>query len=194
MRLPCKTRLEKAWLITSMSVLFLHRMLEAGPYEYYSSFIFERLWLEVAMIALSFPLGGLLMFALHDATYWCDECTRLAWMLDWSTLLLAGYIQWFWVMPEIFRRRQLTFLNLRQPEEIVLPEASASSPSPSSALPEHDASQVASKTAVSFAFPPAEFDEAGRSALDRVLLAEWSTPHAPDAPPSRVELIFPSVR
>ncbi|HEY0101603.1 MAG TPA: hypothetical protein VGB76_21935 [Pyrinomonadaceae bacterium] len=190
MRLPCKTNLEKAWLITSLSVLFLHRMSEASGSVYYSPAIIERLWLEVSMIVLSFPFGGLLMFVLRDALSWCDGCRSLEWMLDWSTLLLAGYIQWFWVLPEILRRRQLTFLNLRQAEESVLPETD-----PASSLPAHnvspDVSPVAATTAESLARLPAEFDEAGRSALDRVLQSGWSTP---PAPPAHVELIFPSVR
>ena len=167
MRLPCKTKIEKACLVTSLIILVTHRMLEASPPDYYSPANMLRLWLEVAMVLLSFPLGGLVMFVIRDATFWCDECGNLEWMLDWSTLLFVGYIQWFWVLPEILRGRQLTFLSLRQPEEAVLLDASASAPK----VP-----QVLAATAESFTFPPAEFDEAGLTALDRVLQAQASPP------------------
>jgi hypothetical protein len=172
MHLPCKTKIEKAWLVTSLLILFLHRMLEASSApDYYPLAMMVRVWLELAMIALSFPLGGLLMFAVQNAVFWCDECRNLDWLLDWSTLLFAGYIQWFWVLPEILRGRQLTFLNLRQPAEVVLLEVSP---------PASNAPQVAASTTTteeSFTFPPAEFDEAGLTALERVLRApQPSTP------------------
>jgi hypothetical protein len=189
MRLPCKTKIEKAWLVTSLCILFIYKTLEASPPDYSSPAIILRWWLEVAMVLLSFPLGGLVMFVLRDATFWCDGCGNLEWMLDWSTLLLAGYIQWFWVLPGFLRDRQLTVLNLRQHVEAVLPDAStASAPE----VPQLAATTTATTAAESLPFPPAEFDTAGLTALGRVLQAEIPQPvRVPPAP--RAELIFPQV-
>jgi hypothetical protein len=169
MRLPCKTKFEKAWIVTSVVILVIHRMLEASALDSYSPAHLLQIWLDVAMVVLSFPLGGLVMLILQEATLWCDACRGLEATLDWATLLFAGYIQWFWVLPEILRSRQLTLLNLRQPATIVLPEV---------ARPDSEAPPVLTAKAESFPFPPAEFDEAGLTALDRVLRAEASAPTA----------------
>lgn len=188
MRLPCKTKIEKAWLLTSLSILFLHRMLETAPLVHYPTDTMVRTWLEVAMVVLSFPLGGVVMFALSDAIYWCDACRNLQWTLDWSTLLLAGYIQWFWMLPEMLRSRKLTFLNLRQPEEAFAPDTSSAS-TPKAPQVAATATATTATAAESYTFPPAEFDEAGRTALGRVLRAE-AAEHVP-TPAPRAELIFP---
>lgn len=192
MRLPCKTKIEKAWLVTSLIILFLHRMLEASPLAHYPTDTMVRTWLEVAMVVLSFPLGGAVMFALSDAIHWCDACRNLQWTLDWSTLLLAGYIQWFWMLPEMLRSRKLTFLNLRQPEAAFAPDdSSASTPQASQVkAPQVAATATTATAAESFTFPPVEFDEAGRTALGRVLRAETAAQPAQAHAP-RAELIFP---
>lgn len=191
MRLPCKTKIEKAWLVVSLLILFMHKMLEVAPPDYSSPAIMVRLWLEVAMIVLSFPLGGLSMFFVREATYWCDACMNLEWLLDWSVLLLAGYIQWFWVLPEFLRRRKLTFLNLRQPVELALPDTTSSAPAPK--VPQVAATSASSLE--SFASPHAEFDEAGLTALGRVLQAQQTPQPVPAPTPAapRAELIFPQV-
>jgi hypothetical protein len=187
MRLPCKTKTEKAWLVVSLFILVAHRMFEVAPPSHYSPAYLLEVWLEVAMVVLSFPLGGLVMFVLRDAVFWCGGCRGLEWTLDWATLLFAGYIQWFWVLPEILRGRQLTLLNLRQPVEAVLPDATSSAPAP-------EVTQVAGASAASGSFThlPAEFDEAGLTALGRVLQAQ-QTPQPVPAPTHapRAELIFP---
>lgn len=188
MRLPCKTKIEKAWIVTSLCILFIYKTLEASPPDYSSPAIILRWWLEVAMVLLSFPLGGLVMFVLRVISFfWCDECGHLEWMLDWSTLLLAGYIQWFWVLPEFLRDRQLTVLNLRQHVEAVLPNASTA---PAPEVPQLAATATA--TAESLTFPPAEFDTAGLTALGRVLQAQIPQPVAA-RPAPRAQLIFPQV-
>ncbi|MBA3768103.1 MAG: hypothetical protein H0W99_14200 [Acidobacteria bacterium] len=181
MRLPCKTKIEKAWLVTSLIILVTHRMLEASPPDYYSQANMLRLWLEVAMVLLSFPLGGLVMFVIRDATFWCDECGNLEWMLDWSTLLFVGYVQWFWVLPEIRRNNQTITLNLTSPIEIASP-----APPQDDSLTLPELAPVVFNTAT---FVPllAEFDEAGLTALERVLQAQAAPPRRS----SHVELIAP---
>lgn len=189
MGLPCKTKIEKAWLITSLITLFLHRMLEASFPAYDSPDTMVRLWLEVAMVVLSFPLGGFTMFVISDATLWCDGCGNLEWLLDWSTLLLAGYLQWFWLLPEILRDRNLTFLNLRQPVEAALPDASSA---PTQKVLPVAAAGTASE---SFTRPLVEFDEAGLTALDRVLQTQSAQRVPSPRPPApRAELIFPEAQ
>ena len=113
MRFEGKTKIEKAWLVAAVGVFVLHRLLEASSSGYHPSDPL-RLWLELAMIVLSFPFGGLTLFALHSAAFWCDDCRSLEFLFDWSTLLFAGYIQWFWVLPEFLRSRKLNLLDLKQ--------------------------------------------------------------------------------
>lgn len=188
MRLPCKTKIEKAWLAVSLITLFLYRMEEASSLSYESADTMVRVWLEVAMVVLSFPLGGFTMFVIQDATFWCDGCGNLKWMLDWPTMLLAGYLQWFWLLPEILRDRKLTFLNLRQPVEAASPDASTA---PAITVPPVAAAATASDN---FTRPLAEFDEAGLTALGRVLQPQ-SAPRAPAPRPApRAELIFPEAQ
>jgi hypothetical protein len=189
--------------------------------DYYGADTPLELCLKLAMIALSFPLGGLTMFALHDARFWCDGCRDLEWMLDWSTLLFAGYIQWFWVLPEFLRGRKLIIINLKQRPETISPDAPAPVAEPAAAsldaAPRAACEAVQRRTcetvpstacedtpraaceaaplpafdAAAFALRLAEFDEAGLTALGRVFQAQ-SPPHAP-ASPSQVEAIFPRV-
>ena len=179
MRFECKTNIEKAWLVSSLLAFAAHRLFEASAFGHYDAAAPLRLWLEVAMVALSFPLGGLVMFVLQGVALGCDGCRELEWTLDWSTLLFAGYIQWFWVLPEILRERQLTFLDLKQRPEHSSPPAAAAAPP----LPAFDHAAFTTS-------PLAEFDEAGLTALDRVFQAPPPPPPAA-ARPSHVEAILP---
>jgi hypothetical protein len=197
MSFVCKTKIEKAWLVTSASIFILHRLLEDASPGCYAGTAPLRMWLGVAMIALSFPFGGLALLALHAALFWCDDCRNVNFLFDWPTLLFAGYIQWFWVLPEILRNRELTLLDLKRLPLTVSPSISTPDPEPAPAALEA-ASPVAFEAAPLPAFDAAafvprlpEFDEAGLTALDRVLQAQPS-PRAP-ASSSHVEAIFPRV-
>lgn len=202
--LSCKTKIEKAWLVTSVIIMVTHKLLESSSSGYEASSEPLRLWLEMTMLVLSFPLGGLTLFALHDALYWCDDCRNLEFLLDWSTLLFAGYIQWFWLLPEFLRNRKFTFLDLHlgRRQETAAPESSPSpagaTPAPLSVAPAafealthaaQEAAPLPAFDAVACAPALAEFDEAGLTALGRVLQApsrtHASAPHA--------ETIFPRV-
>jgi hypothetical protein len=238
----CKTKIEKAWLVAGVIIFITHRLLDASYPGYYSPFAPLRLWLELLMIALSFPLGGLTLFALHGAAFWCDDCRSLEFLFDWSTLLFAGYIQWFWVLPEFLRNRKLTLLDLKRLPEMISPESSpgvavsttpaplpVATPAPAAtpaALPAATPAAVAAPLpataslpataplpaatplaaatttttavaarcgafdAAAFAPPLAEFDEAGLTALGRVIQAHAPPAHAS---PAHVEAIFPRV-
>jgi|GEM_PF-4857465 len=209
MRFVCKTKIEKAWLVTAVGIFLMHRLLEASSPGYYPSNPL-RPWLELAMIMLSFPSGGLTLSVLHITAAWCDDCRNLEFLFDWSTLLFAGYIQWFWVLPEFLRSRKLTLLNLKRPPEIVSPKPSpavnelpttvafdtthdpAAAATPDDAKPRaSDAVPLPAFDASAFAPALAEFDEAGLTALDRVFQAQ--TPQPAQASPSPVEAIFPRV-
>ena len=204
MSLTCKTKIEKAWLVTSVVILVAHKLLEASSSGYHPSDPF-RVWLELSMIVLSFPLGGLTLFALHGAMFWCGDCRNFEFLFDWSTLLFAGYIQWFWVLPEFLRGRKLTLLDLKRLPETAATNASpdgveaqpaplsAAPPAPVPAAPPNipEAAPPSAFDVAAFAPPLAEFDEAGLTALDRVLQA---TPHPPaQAASSQVEAIFPRI-
>ncbi|HLL14275.1 MAG TPA: hypothetical protein VK388_04285 [Pyrinomonadaceae bacterium] len=209
MRFVCKTGIEKAWLVAAVGIFVMHRLLEGSSFGYYPSSPL-RLWLELAMIVLSFPSGGLALFALHIAAVWCNDCRNLEFLFDWSTLLFAGYIQWFWLLPEFLRNRKLTLLNLERPPEIVSLNASpavnesavtaatfdatpaAAAVTPDDAKPRiFDAAPLPAFETAAFAPALAEFDEGGLTALDRVFQAR--VPPPAQASPSHVEAIFPRV-
>lgn len=203
----CKTRAEKAWLVASLTALVLHRLLEVEPRA-------DWLWLvEGAMIVLSFPLGPIAMLFILAGVEGASGYTDLSWLLDWSTLLFIGYIQWFWMLPEIRfrllpkmrRDQQPLTLNLNSPagtssfettsvktssvETPTVETASVETPSP---VPLHGSPTLPEPAPVIFnvaAFVPplAGFDEAGLTPLERALRASHTSPHAPDAPPARVE-------
>jgi hypothetical protein len=200
MRFECKTKIEKAWLVASILIFVAHRLLEPSAQGYYSVATPLRLWLEVAMVVLSFPLGGLTMFIVHSSLSWGDNCQDLEFLLDWSLLLFAGYIQWFWVLPEFLRGRKLTFLSLKGATGTISPHASSAADIEAAmpaapvdaALPgAFDAAPLPAFDAAAFVPALAEFDEAGLTALDRVFQAQTS-PTA-QATPSHVEAIFPRV-
>ena len=211
MRFEGKTRIEKAWLVAAVGIFLAHRLLEASSSGYYPSSPL-RLWLELAMVVLSFPSGGLTLLALHIAAFWCNDCRNLEFLFDWSTLLFAGYIQWFWVLPEFLRNRKPTLLNLKRPPETVSPNASpavnestataatfdatpppAAAVTPGNAKPRIDTAAAPLPAFDAAAFVPAlaEFDEGGHTALDRVFQARVRPPA--QASPSHVEVIFPRV-
>jgi len=156
----CKTKLEKAWLVASAIAFVLHRLFEVEPDA-------GVMWLlEAAMIALSFPFGPIAMLFILIGVQGASDYTDLSWLLDWSTLLFIGYIQWFWVLPEMRQNNQLITLHLAPPVEIV----SALPPNDSATLPA-TALPVVFNSAI-FVPPLTEFDEAGLTALDRVLQAQ----------------------
>jgi hypothetical protein len=208
----CKTKIEKAWLVAGVMIFITHRLLDASAPGYYSPTAPLKLWLELAMIALSFPLGGLTLFALHSVAFLCGDCRSLDFLFDWSTLLFAGYIQWFWVLPEFLRNRELTLLDLKLLDLKRLPETISPTPSPAAveaatpaplsaatftaappaaSLPAAPAATCGAFDAVTFAPPLTEFDEAGLTALGRVFQPQ--PPAHAHASPAHVEAIFPRV-
>jgi hypothetical protein len=198
MRFECKTKFEKAWLAASVAIFITYRLLEGSSPGYYTLGAMLTQRLELAMLILSFPLGGLTMFVLNDALYWCEGCRNLEFLLDWPTLLFAGYIQWFWVLPEFLRSRKLTLLDLKRLPETLSPNAAPvvvrpATPAALDAAPPRalDAAPLPAFDAAAYAPARAEFDEAGLTALDRVFQAQ--SPPAAQRPPSHVEAIFPGV-
>ena len=168
----CKTKFEKAWLAAGVTAFVLHRLLEVEPNA-------GAMWLvEAAMVVLSFPCGPVAMLFILMGVEGMSGHADLSWLLDWSTLLFIGYIQWFWVLSEMRRNNQLLALHLASPVEIV----SALPPDNSATFPETAPPVVFSSA--NFVPPLTEFDEAGLTALGRVLQAqeeekEKAPPHAP---------------
>lgn len=200
-RFVCKTKLEKAWIVASVTALVLHRLLEDEPNVSGALLLFE--W---AMILLSFPFGPVAMIFLAIVVESLGVYRDVSWLFDWSTLLFVGYIQWFWVLPEIRRNSQLLTLNLTSPVAIVSPVETISpikitSPSEIAApAAPPDASLTPPELPAPFvfdvaAFVPvlAEFDEAGLTALERVLRAQQTFLPAP-ASPSCVESVLTTAR
>jgi hypothetical protein len=202
MKFACKTKIEKTWLVLSIAIIVAYRLLDGSSDSFYTDTHPLMLWLELAMIMLSFPLGGLTVFVLHGVLFWCDDCRNLEFLFDWPTLLIAGYVQWFWVLPEFLRNRKLTLLDLGRAPETRAKAASpagakpATAPVPAAAsvkdaLPAAlEATPLRAFDVAAFVPRHAEFDEAGLTALDRIFQAQASPP---PAPVSLVEAIFPRV-
>lgn len=180
MRFACKTKIEKAWLVASVLIFLAHLILEASSQSYDADIIPLLQSLELWMVALSFPLGAVSALVLQDAMFWCDGCRDLVFMLGWPTVLFVGYVQWFWVLPEFFRNRKLTLLDLGRTPETTSPDASPAHAEPAMPTAFTPASPVdfAAATALpafdASAYAPlfAEFDAAGLTALDRVFQAQ----------------------
>ncbi len=172
MRFVCKTKLEKAWLAASVTAFVLHRLLEVEPDA-------GAMWLvEAAMIVLSFPCGPIAMLFILMGVEGVSDQTDLSWLLDWSTLLFIGYIQWFWMLPEMRRNNQLLTLHLAPPVEVV----SALPPDDSTTFPETTRRVIFSSA--NFVPPLTEFDEAGLTALGRVLQAQQEEEKGKSQPPA----------
>jgi hypothetical protein len=113
MRFEGKTKIEKAWLVAAVGVFVLHRLLEASSSGYHPSDPL-RLWLELTMIVLSFPFGGLTLFALHAAACLVRRLPEFRVPVRLVNASLRRLHQWFWVLPEFLRSRKLTLLDLKQ--------------------------------------------------------------------------------
>ncbi|MCA1605415.1 MAG: hypothetical protein LC775_08075, partial [Acidobacteria bacterium] len=93
----------------------------------------SAMWLvEAAMVALSFPFGPIAMLFILMGVEGLSDYTDLSWLLDWSALLFVGYIQWFWVLPEIRRNAQPLTLSLQQPVGNASPDAASTLPATAS--------------------------------------------------------------
>ena len=108
-----KTRIEKAWLAASLLTFFAYRVVEGGGWEHPAGGL--TVLLQFFMILLAAPLGLLAMIPVVFAVEACGECGELKWLLDWSTVLFFGYLQWFVLVPEMRKLNTLTFLKLDVP-------------------------------------------------------------------------------
>ncbi|MGI9104916.1 MAG: hypothetical protein ACR2G4_01560 [Pyrinomonadaceae bacterium] len=144
--------------MASLITLILHRLLEieqSGDAQVGG----VMLLVEAAMVVLSFPTGPVAMLFLLIFVESVGGIRDSSWLLDWPTLLFAGYLQWFWLLPEIRENCKPLTLNLTQRGTIAAPEKSSSVPEVTLAAPDAEA----------FSFPLTGFDEAGFTALERVL-------------------------
>ncbi|MBA3247388.1 MAG: hypothetical protein H0T63_04820 [Pyrinomonadaceae bacterium] len=155
-----KSRGEKAWVVFGLLVFVAHRILEVNDSTGGAAGKLMLL-LEVIMLAMTFPLGSVAMLFLGLLTVSCESCRDLEWTLDWNTLMFVGYLQWFWVIPELRRRNKLTLLDL-SPRRA----AEASSHGELSAAAAGLFPVLLPQTATAL---PQEFDEEGRTPLERVL-------------------------
>jgi hypothetical protein len=176
----CKSTGEKVWLAASLSAFFAHRVLEGG-----ASRVSDEgfmVFLQLLMIVASFPLGAVAIFIVALSVDACESCGELKWMLDWSTLLLAGYFQWFWIVPEIRRRNQLTLLNLEPPTRGKRKRAARARPTALTPAPGGNSCTITFASAPARAVacgevradsptarPLPHFDEAGLTPLEKVL-------------------------
>ena len=109
----CKTRIEKAWLAASLLTLFAYRVVHGGGWEHPAGGL--TVLLQFFMILLAAPLGLLAMLPVVFLVDVCDNCGELKWLIDWSTVLFFGYLQWFVIIPEMRNLNTPTFLKLNAP-------------------------------------------------------------------------------
>jgi hypothetical protein len=68
---------------------------------------------------------------------------------------LSGYLQWFWCVPSIFRKREIISLKLTSPERVLGPVTKGNSPRRRKSYRSH--------------LPRAPFDKTGHSPLERAI-------------------------
>jgi hypothetical protein len=73
-----------------------------------------------AMFVFSFP--GSLIFSMVAAIFFLMfspfDLPVATYLLLWFGFFVTGYVQWFWVVPELFQKRQLISLGLGRLDEI----------------------------------------------------------------------------
>ncbi|MGH9942203.1 MAG: hypothetical protein ACRD9R_07590 [Pyrinomonadaceae bacterium] len=164
-----KSGIEKAGLAFGLLVFAAYRTLEANAANGGGNGAADgwMLLLGVIMALMTFPLGGVVMFFLALLTETCESCQELGWALNWSTLMFVGYLQWFWLVPELRSRNRLTLLNLA-------PRAAAAGMFNGLRANAPTAAIQPPAATVEAVISPRKFDAEGRTPLERALDAAMS--------------------
>lgn len=72
-----------------------------------------------AMFILSFPcsIAFVLVVAIYFLMFSPYDMPIASYLLLWLGFFVTGYVQWFWVLPELRQKRQLITLGLTQSAE-----------------------------------------------------------------------------
>ena len=150
---PFQPNLRRPWLLLCTTLLVVysimpgaHRTLffDAAP----SSFI------EAVMALLSFPLGTAVAFVFHS-----PELGVRGRVLFWALAMGLGYAQWFHLLPALRRRERQRRMHTQNPD---------AAPSVAPASPLGLRAATAAPALDSARAPVPEFDERGRTPLERI--------------------------
>lgn len=169
MQSQAKFNIKRAWVLFWISTFICYRLGQA------------RVWPETLDIGQYWMLEPLLFFASFPASLFyvsvvqnsfCTEyytLTQEPWL--WVGMFIAGYLQWFKIMPLFFARPKLTALHLsaeitqqqQQQTEV------AATPANAPAAPASHTPQLSPPTNT---HPPlfSHFDDRGQTPLGRCLL------------------------
>ncbi|HVF50425.1 MAG TPA: hypothetical protein VNA19_10090 [Pyrinomonadaceae bacterium] len=171
MEAQAKLNIKRAWVIFYASAFLCYRLGQTGMWS--ESVVLGPYWLlEPLMFFASFPAS--VFYALGARAFLCTECyglhglEREPWF--WAGMLIAGYLQWFKLVPLFFARPKLTALDLsaettRQQQQ---PDVAATPAHPHTASASHTP-QLSPPTDTR---PPifSHFDDRGQTPLGRCLL------------------------
>ena len=161
MQNPFQPNLRKPWLLLCTTLLVVYTIL---PDSRETLFFLEGTssLLEAAMFLLSFPLGDLAAFFF----FYSDGHGVFARFAFWALAMGLGYAQWFHLFPALLSAANRAAAAPAQPLTVLNLE-SASSVAPARA---RSAPSIAPPAADVAERPPVpQFDERGRTPLERVL-------------------------
>jgi len=171
-----KLCLQVAWLATVVAILLMGTTLCAATdeacFQAGESMFFLMFWLS---FPASLPFGiAAIIFAGHESIQFPSD-----FITAWVVMTCGGLLQWFVIVPWLFRKKELTVLNLRAPS---LPAASPDTSPPDvievapyigpalqglPAAPRVNPAKKRSRRKSIPSFSP--FDKKGRTPLERVL-------------------------
>lgn len=175
METSARFKLRRAWVLVWVAAFIFYRLGEVQLWPEHLYFGPHRM-LEPLMFFASFPAS--LFYAVGVEALFCNECNTLTREpLFWMGVLVAGYLQWFRLVPLLFDAKLVTTLNLCTAPHAPTPNVSVSNPS--TPAPAHEPPARAPSPAPRLS-PPADaarppvphFDDRGRTPLGRIIHEE----------------------
>jgi hypothetical protein len=115
-----KAIIKYAWLLACVACFILPLLLT--PVGDSDSLHWVHMAIEdmtFVMFILSFPcsVGFVLVAAIYFLMFSPYDMPIASYLLLWLGFFVTGYVQWFWVLPELRQKRQLITLGLTHSEE-----------------------------------------------------------------------------
>jgi len=156
--------LRARWALLALSALVTYSIVPMRSATFFNPDSFS-FWLQALMFILSFPCGSLFALGAHAVTDGCAECSVAQNFMIWCVALGLGFLQWFYVLPILFRRRgeaePTVALNLSGAASAAV-EGATMTGAPCDRL--RAAHEIAAGDQ-----PVRPFDERGRTPVERVL-------------------------
>ena len=120
------------------------------------------------MLLLCFPSGVLFLIVVAVLFEPTGFASAIDYSLIWLIVFGVGYVQWFWLVPKLFARSEITTLGLMSAVETarMAPESKLAPPSLSTGIPTSMPVTKRSRIKVRCFV---HFDSKGRSPLERVI-------------------------